>query len=111
MSKTKNIKEIHIPKAENVRVDTNNKLVINWLDKIEKAKHEGETYCCVASSSGGVTKDAVRKFINAGYDIYFQHYMDDGSWFVKVHWEDGCFGRVYSEKERQYVSVDEMFRY
>lgn len=111
MSKTKNIKEIHIPKAENVREDTNKKLVINWIDKIDEAKRDGEIWCYVSASSGGVTKYVVQKFIDAGYDIYFAHFMHDGSWFVKVHWEDGCCGRIYSEGDGQYVSVDEMFTY
>lgn len=111
MSKNHSYKEIHIPKAENVREDTNKKLVIDWIDKVEKAKREGNTYCYVAASSGGVTKYVVQKFIDAGYDIYFQHFMHNGLWFVKVHWEDGCCGRIYSEEDRQYVSVDEMFIY
>lgn len=110
MNKAKNIKEIHIPKAENVREDTNKKLVINWIDKIEEAKRDGETHCYVAASSGGVTKYVVQKFIDAGYDIYF-HRFNDGSWFVKAHWEDGCCGRIYSEEDRRYVSVGEMFTY
>lgn len=111
MSKNKNIKEIHIPKAENTRVDTNNKLVINWLDKIEEAKRDGDTSCYVSASSGGVTKYAIQRFIDAGYDIYFNHFMHDGSWFVKAHWEDGCRGRIYSEEDNRYVSIDEMFTY
>ena len=111
MRKVKNTKEIHITKAENVRADSNKKLVINWIDRIEKAKHDGETYCYVAASSGGVTKYAVQKFIDAGYDIYFWHFRHDGSWSVKVHWEDGCCGRIYSEEGRRYVSIEEMFTY
>lgn len=111
MSKVKNIKEIHIPKAENVRAETNKKLVINWIDKIEEAKREGETYCYVVCKSGGVTKYAVQKFIDAGYDIYFKRFMHDGSWFVKIHWEDGCYGRIFSEEEMRYMDIKDMFTY
>lgn len=111
MSKNNNFKEIHIPNAENVRADTNKKLVINWIDEINKAKRNGNTYCYVACSSGGVTKYAVQKFIGAGYDIYFKHYMCDGSWFVTAHWEDGCCGRIYDEEKRRYVNIEDMFIY
>lgn len=111
MSKKNNFKEIHIPKAENVRGDTNKKLIINWIDEIDEAKRNGSTYCYVACSSGGVTKYAVQKFIDVGYDIYFRHFIYDGSWVVKVHWEDGCCGRIYSEEDKRYVSIQEMFTY
>ena len=110
MSKNNSYKEIHIPKAENVRTDTNKKLMINWIDRIERAKREGNTSCYVAASTGGVTRYAVQKFIDAGYDISFNRFMR-GEWFVKAHWEDGCCGRIYSEADRQYISIDEMFTY
>lgn len=111
MSKKIKMREIHIPKADNVRAETNMKLVINWIDKIEEAKRDGETYCYVTAGPGGVTKYVVQKFIDAGYDIYFKHFMYDGSWFVKARWEDGCCGRIFSEEDRLYVNIEEMFTY
>lgn len=111
MSKTKNIKEIHIPKAENTRMDTNNKLVINWLDKIEKTKRDGRTSCHVSGGLSGVSKYAIQRFIDEGYDFHYNYFIDDGLWFVTVHWEDGCCGRIYSKEDGRYVDIDEMFIY
>lgn len=112
MKKNNNIiREIHIPKAENVRYDTNKRLVIDWIDKIEKAKLQGETHCYVSASSGGVTKFAVQKFLDAGYDLYYNHFMFDSSWFITAHWEDGCCGRIYSQENRSYVTIEQMFAY
>lgn len=110
MSKTRVVNELHIPRAENVRLETNKRLLIDWVDKVEEAKLKGETYCYV-SASGGVTRYAVQKFIDAGYDIYYSHFMHDGSWFVKVHWEDGSCGRIYNENKRHYGDIEEMFSY
>lgn len=112
MSRKTKITKIHVPKAENIREETERKILINWIDKIEEAKREGVTYCYVCGvSSKGITKNIVQRFLDAGYDLYYKHFMHDGSWFVQAHWENGCSGRIYSEDKLKYVTIDEMFTY
>lgn len=112
MSRKTKKTEIHVPKAENIREETERKILINWIDKIEETKRKGGTYCYVCGAySGGVTKNIVQRFLDAGYDLYYNHFMHNGSWFVKAHWEDGCCGRIYSEDENKCVTIDEMFTY
>ena len=107
--KTK-MKEIHMPKAKNIRAESSKKVIINWIDKVEAAKLDGQTSCLVVTGDG-ITKEVVKKFLDAGYDLYYNHFLFDGSWFVEAHWEDGCCGRIYSEKDDRYVDIETMFTY
>lgn len=109
--KNKHVKEIHIPKAENILKETEPKIIIEWLDKIQKARDNGLTYCYLCADVGGVSKNAVERFLKAGYDIHYSYYEFDGSWFVKASWHDGCNGRLYDEQKREYVDVNKMFEF
>lgn len=102
--------EIHIPKAENVLKETEPKVVIKWLDRIEKAKRDGQTNCYLCAADGLITKNAVERFLKAGYDLNYSHFEFDGSWFVKAFWHDGCNGKLYNSQNREYVDVDTMFK-
>lgn len=110
MKKNNNkIREIHIPTAKNTLKETEPKIIIQWLDKISEAKRNGSTSCYLCANNGAVSKNAVEKFLKAGYDINYEFFDFEGSWFVKAFWHDGCNGRLYDEGRRKYVDVDTMF--
>lgn len=111
MKKNGTIKEIHVPKPENMRAEAEPKAMIKCLDEITKAKNEGSLSCYISAGRECVSKSIVQKLIDAGYDIYYNHFTFDGSWFIKVFWIDGCCGKIFNESTRQYVCIDDMYTY
>lgn len=109
----KNIKDFHVPKAENMLKETEPNTLIKWVDLITKAKDSGNTYCYLCSDDGRVTRNAVIKILEAGYDLKYSFFKDEmtgQSLFIKAFWQEGCSGRLYDERSKEYVDVDTMFR-
>lgn len=82
------------------------------MDLITKAKDSGNTYCYLCSDDGRVTRNAVIKILEAGYDLKYSFFKDEmtgQSLFIKAFWQEGCSGRLYDERSKEYVDVDTMF--
>lgn len=110
MKLKKIIKKIHIPTAENTFKETEPQIIIKWIERIEEAKKNGGTHCYLCVSDGAFSKNALKKFLEKGYDIKYQLFDSDGSLFVKAFWHEGCNGRLYDEERKEYVDVETMFK-
>lgn len=79
----KNVKDFHVPKAENMLKETEPNTLIKWVDLITKAKDSGNTYCYLCSDDGRVTRNAVIKILEAG-DERSKEYVDVDTMFYRI---------------------------
>jgi hypothetical protein len=111
MKKNGTIKEIHVPKAENMRMETEPKALIKCLDKIEEARKEGECGCYLSAGREGVPKTVILKLLEANYNISYKYFEFSGDWFIKASWLDGCTGKLYNEENNKWVDIETMYTY
>ena len=121
----KNVKETVVPTAENMLKETDPNTILKWVEEITEAKDNGRTNCYLCSSDDGrITRNSVKKIVEAGYDIRFSFLKNSitamnekglitiktgPSLFVRASWNEGCSGKIYDEQAKDYVTPDQMF--
>lgn len=109
----KNVKETVVPTAENMLKETDPNTILKWVEEITEAKDNGRINCYLCSSDDGrITRNSVKKIVEAGYDIRFsflKNSITGPSLFVRASWNEGCSGKIYDEQAKDYVTPDQMF--
>lgn len=99
MAKKKiNQRMFHVPNAKNVCMDAEAKQLLNCLDKIEKAKKEGNMSCyLLAGENHYLTKDNEQRLLNAGYDLIKKYFHYDHAYFLNAIFDESATGRLIIE--------------